>query len=119
MRYRYCPKCDLLRVQTIMMEDRCDACRGDTIPVTVPRSVYGTGMHLAVLVAGGMLLLYLAHRDLDAGFASFLSEVDETLYLAVMFGVIFLSFVLAFIDRGRTERDARRVIEERKERTEV
>lgn len=116
MRYKYCPRCDLLRPRTFMMDDRCDACREDVLTITVPRSAYGWGMYVTALVAGIMLLLYLSYRDLNAGYASFIAGVDETLYILMLFAVILLSFVLSFMDLGRTNRVARRIVEERRGR---
>jgi hypothetical protein len=63
-----------------------------------------------------MLVLYIAHRDFNAGFASFMSSIDNDLFLVLLFGLIIGSFVLAFIDLGRTNDEARRIVEERKER---
>ena len=115
MRYKYCPKCDQLRPRKIMMDDRCEGCREGAVTIVVPRSVYGKAMYAADVLAGIMLVLYVAHRDFNAGFASFMSAINNELFLVLLFGLIIASFVLAYIDLGRTNREARQIIEERRE----
>lgn len=116
MRYKYCPKCDRLRPRTFMMDDRCEGCRDEAITITVPRSAYGLAMYALSIIAGIMLVLYIAHRDFNAGFASFMSGVNNDLFVVLLFGLIIASFVMAYIDLGYTNREARRLIEERRER---
>lgn len=98
------------------MDDRCEACRDDAVTIDVPHSIYGLAMYVTSAVAVVLLLLFLAHRDYDLGFASFLSGVDETLYIVLVFATIALSFAFSFLDLGRTGREARRIVEERKGR---
>ncbi len=97
-----------------MMNDRCEGCQDEAITIVVPRSPFGMAMYALDIVAGIMLVLYIAHRDFSAVFASFMSGINDELFLVLLFGVIIASFVLAFIDLGRTNKEARRIIEERK-----
>jgi hypothetical protein len=116
MKYLYCPKCDILRPKTLLMGDRCEACRDEGVVFDVPRSAYGRAMYLVSGVAIGLIVLFLAHRDYDASFAAFLSGINETLFIALLFGLIILAFVLSFLDLGRTGKEACRIAEERRER---
>ncbi|MDW5563658.1 MAG: hypothetical protein SA339_10565 [Methanomassiliicoccus sp.] len=116
MRYKYCPKCDIARPRTLMMDDRCEACRDEAITIKVHRSVYGRAMYLTSGMALALILLLLAHRDYNAGFASFISGMDGTPYIGLVFGLIVVSFVFSYLDLGRTNREARQIIEERKGR---
>jgi L-lactate permease len=95
------------------MDDRCDACRGEALTIEVPRSIFGKAMYLTSAVALALIALYLANRDYGLGFAS---SIDGTLYTVLIFAIIVLSFVLSFLDLGRTNREARRIVEERRER---
>lgn len=116
MRYKYCPKCDILRPKTLMMSDRCEACRDDALTIEVPRSAYGRAMYVTSAIAAVLIVLYLAYHDYNAPFASFMSGIDETTYIAIVFGTILLAFVFSFLDMSRTGKEARRIIEERKRR---
>jgi len=116
MKYLYCPKCDILRPRKFLMGDRCEACRDEGVVFDVPRSAYGKAMYLVSGVAIGLMVLFLAHRDYHASFAAFLSGIDETLYIVLLFGIIILAFALSFLDLGRTGKEARRIVEERRER---
>ncbi|MBI0584086.1 MAG: hypothetical protein ISF22_07650 [Methanomassiliicoccus sp.] len=118
MRYKYCPKCEDVRARNLAMGKRCESCLGDTIAIDVPRSIYGKAMYIVSGIAIAMIILYIAHRDYDAGFASFLGGVDEGIYIALLFGLIILAFGLAFIDTGRTNAAARKIIDERKGRVQ-
>ena len=111
MKYKYCPGCDALRPRTFLMDDRCDSCRGDALTIKVHRSSYGMAMYITSALAAALALLYLAHRDLGWGFAAFISDIDETFYIALVFGLIVLSFVLSYLDLGRTNREARRIVD--------
>ena len=73
-------------------------------------------MIVADVIAVIMLVLYIAHRDFNAQFASFLAGVDDSVVLVLIFGLILGSFVLSFLDLGRTNQQARRIVEERKVR---
>jgi uncharacterized membrane protein (DUF485 family) len=115
MRYKYCPKCDQLRPRKLLMDDRCEGCQDGAVTILVPRSIYGKAMYVADIIAALMLVLYLAHRDLNAGFASFMASINSDLFLVLLFGLIIGSFVLAFIDLGRTNQEARRIVDERRE----
>ncbi len=97
------------------MDDRCEGCHEKAVTIVVPRSIYGKAMYVADIIAVIMLVLYVAHRDFNAGFASFMSAIDNELFLVLLFGLIIGSFVLAYIDLGRTNKEARRIIEERRE----
>lgn len=116
MKYKYCPKCDILRPKTFMMDNRCEGCRDESVVIEVPRSIYGKLMYLTSGVAIALIVLFLAYRDYGLGFASFLSGVDETLFIVLVFATILLAFVFSFLDMGRTGREARRMVEERKGR---
>lgn len=98
------------------MDDRCDSCRGEALTIDVPRSVFGKAMYLTSAVAVALIVLYLANRDYGLEFASFVSAIDGTLYIALIFFTILLSFVFSFLDMGRTNKEARRIVEERRER---
>jgi hypothetical protein len=100
-----------------MMDDRCESCREDALTIEVKRSAYGYAMYLVVLVAAAMLVLYYAYSDLHASFAGFVGSIGSGPYLAVVFGLIFVSFVLSFLDLGRTNKMAREQIEQRKAKT--
>jgi hypothetical protein len=65
-----------------------------------------------------LLFLYLAHNRYDAAFASFLDGVDSTVVASLIFVLIVASFVLAFLDLGRTNRTAREIIDQRKGRVQ-
>lgn len=95
-------------------DGRCEGCQEGLVTISVPRSIYGKAMYVADIIAGIMLVLYIAHKDYNAGFAGFMSSVNNELFLVLLFGLIIGSFVLAFIDLGRTGEEARRIIEERK-----
>jgi hypothetical protein len=116
MRYKYCPGCDALRPMTFLMDGRCEQCRGDALTIKVRRSSYGAAMYITSALAAAMALLYLAHRDLEWGLASFISGIDETLYISLVFGLIVLSFIFSYLDLGRTNQEARRIVDARKGR---
>jgi hypothetical protein len=116
MKYKYCQKCDILRPRTFMMDDRCEACRDEAVTIEVRRSIYGGAMYITSGLALALIVLYLAYRDNDIGFSSFLSGIDETVYITLVFGLVLLSFVFSFLDLGRTGLEARRTVDERRGR---
>jgi hypothetical protein len=116
MIYKYCPKCDILRPKTFMMDSRCEACRDDALTIEVSRSIYGGAMYFTSGIAIVLIVLFLAHRDYGASFASFVGGIDGTVYIALVFVTIILSLALSFLDLGRTGKEARRMVEERKGR---
>lgn len=118
MRYRYCPKCNELRPRAFLASNLCDSCRGDAMDIQVPRSIYGRAMYVAEGLAIILLFLYLAHYQYDAAFASFLDGVDSTVIASLIFVLIVASFILAFLDLGRTNRKAREIIDQRKGRVQ-
>jgi hypothetical protein len=116
MKYIYCPKCDILRPKTFLMGDRCEGCRDDAVTIEVARSIYGKLMYLTSGVAIALLALFLAQRDYGIDLIPFLSEMNETLFIVLIFVTIFLAFAFSFLDLGRTGKEARRIVDERKER---
>ena len=118
MRYYYCPKDDVVRPRRRFTDNRCDICRQECVPIDVQRSIHGHIMYALDMVAALMIVLYLAHNQFNADFASFVGDVDQTLYIAVMFGLILVSFIFSGLDLGHTQREALRVARERKGRIE-
>jgi uncharacterized integral membrane protein len=98
------------------MGDSCEGCQGKAVTIVVKRSVFGLAMYVADIIAAILIVLYVANRDFHAGFASFMADINNDLFLVVLFGIIIGSFVLAFLDLGRTNREARRIVDERKGR---
>jgi uncharacterized integral membrane protein len=119
MRYKYCPNCDQLSPRRVLTGDRCESCRGETVIIRVPRSPFGWAMITADIIAVILLVLYIAHNDFNAQFASFLDGVDNTVIMVLIFGLILGSFVLSFLDLGRTNQQARCIVDERKGRHHV
>jgi len=118
MRYCYCPKCDIVRPKRRFGGDRCEVCQDECVPIDVPRTKYGYIMYALDAVAIVMIALYIAHHNFSAEFASFVGSVDETLYIVVMFGLIFVSFAFAALDIGRTQEEALRIARERRGRVQ-
>lgn len=114
MRYYYCPKDDVVRPKRRFTDDRCDICRQECVPIDVKRSIHGYIMYSLDIVAGIMIVLYLAHHQFQADFASFVGTVDGTAYIVVMFGLIVVSFVFSALDIGRTQAEALRIARGRK-----
>jgi hypothetical protein len=118
MRYYYCPNDDAVRPKRRFTDDRCDICRQPCVPIDVKRSVHGYIMYALDIVAAIMIVLYLAHHQFSADFASFVGDVDETAYLVVMFGLILISFVFSGLDLARTQREALTIARQRRGRIE-
>ena len=118
MRYYYCPKDDVIRPKRRLTDDRCDICRQQCVPIDVKRSIHGYIMYALDLVAALMIVLYLAHHQFGAEFASFVGDINETEYIAVMFGLILVSFVFSGLDLARTQREALDIARQRKGRIE-
>jgi hypothetical protein len=116
VRYKYCPKCDILRPRTFMMDDRCEGCRDGAVTIAVKRSAYGIAMYIVSLVAAVMVLLYVANRDFNADFARFMSGINTDLFIITLFVLLAIAFVLSFLDLGRTNAEARRIVDEKKGR---
>jgi hypothetical protein len=45
-----------------------------------------------------------------------MTGINNELFLVVLFAIIISSFALAFVDLGRTNQEARRIVDERKGR---
>ena len=114
MKYNYCPKCDRLRPRTFLMGNRCEGCHNQTVTIVVKRSWFGIAMYALSLLAGALVILYVAHRDLNADFAGFMAGISDNLFIIMVFGLIAASFVMSFLDLGRTNAEARRIVDERK-----
>lgn len=118
MRYYYCLKDDAVRPKRRLTDNRCDICRQECVPIDVQRSVHGYIMYALGIVATFMIVLYLAHHQFSADFASFVGDVNETLYIGVMFSLILISFIFSGLDLAHMQREALRIAQERKGRIE-
>lgn len=118
MQYYYCPKDDVVRPKRRFADNRCDICRQECVTIDVKRSVHGYIMYALDIAAAIMIVLYLAHYQLNADFTSFIGTIDGTLYIVVMFALILISFVFSALDIGRTQAEALRTARERRGRVQ-
>ncbi|HHT74873.1 MAG TPA: hypothetical protein PLI21_02710 [Methanomassiliicoccaceae archaeon] len=109
MRYWYCPRDDRIRPMKRSADGRCDICLQDCVQIRVKHSIHGYIMYALDIVAAIMIVLYLAHYQFDADFASFVRAVNEVAYIGAMFALIFVSFIFSGLDMVRMQAEALRI----------
>lgn len=110
MRYCYCPACRELRPWNWYARGSCEDCRAKCVVFDVKRSVYGHLMYALDIVAVALIALHVAWYVLEAGWASFYSAISSDLSAILIFGLIFASIALAFVDMAKTSKRAQEMV---------
>jgi hypothetical protein len=106
VRYCYCAECDRLQPMSWHSLGRCEFCGKECQTIPVKRSSYGLYMYVLDAIAAILLILYLAWDLWSVEAFSFIEDIDRTLFFIFVFGLIFISFGLAYVDIGITRKEA-------------
>jgi hypothetical protein len=111
VRYCYCPKCKQLRPRNWHGRGECEKCGSECIVFSVKRTVFGLLMYACDLVAVALLVLYVARTRFNADFVGFIDAIGEGNVIVVIFLLILLSFIFAFVDIARTTKTAQGMVD--------
>ncbi len=102
VKYCYCPSCDNLRPRNWHARRNCETCNKECVPIVVERTIFGLLMYALDAIAIVLIVLYAAYYQLNDDWASFFSAIPSDIATILIFALIILSFVLAFIDLSKT-----------------
>ncbi len=104
MKFCYCPKCDKLQARNWYTRSRCEICNEKCIVFSVSRTIYGWLMYAFDVIAVVLIVLYLVD------YQQLVSVMTEIGAQVAIFGLIILSFAMAFIDVAKTTRRAEDIV---------
>ncbi len=107
VKYCYCPDCDNLRPRNWYARRKCEICRKECVPIIVKRTIFGQLMYVLDALALVLVILYTAYYQFNSDLASFFSAVSSDAAAILIFVLIILSFVFAYIDLAKTSEIAK------------
>jgi hypothetical protein len=102
VKYCFCPDCNNLRPRNWYSRRKCAICGKECVSIVVKRTIFGQLMYALDAVAFVLIVLYAAYYQFDSDWASFFSAISSDDATILIFALIILSFVCAFIDVGKT-----------------
>ncbi len=104
MKFCYCPKCDKLQARNWYTRSRCEICNEKCVIFSVGRTVFGWLMYIFDAIAIVLIVLYLVD------YQQLVDAMTQIGAQVAIFGLIILSFVMAFIDISKTTRKAEAMV---------
>ena len=89
---------------------KCELCGKDCTPIPIKRSMYAIYMYILDAIAAVILVMYLSWDLRGVEAFSFMEDLDRQLFFIAVFGIIFASFILAYVDLGITRREAEKKV---------
>ncbi len=111
VKYCYCPSCDNLRPRNWYARRNCEICNKECVTIVVERTIFGLLMYVLDAIAVVLIVLYAAYYQFNADWASFFSAIPSDVALILIFAMIILSFISAFIDLSKTTAIAQQKVE--------
>jgi ABC-type multidrug transport system fused ATPase/permease subunit len=111
VKYCYCPDCDSLRPRNWYARRDCEICGKECVSIVVKRTIFGQLMYLLDAIALALIVLYAAYYQFNSDWASFFSAVSSDVAVILIFALIILSFIFAFIDLTKTTAVAQQKVE--------
>lgn len=108
VKYCYCPDCDNLHPRNWYARRKCEICGKECVPIIVKRTIFGWLMYALDAAAVVLIVLYAAHYQFNSDLVSFFSAVPSDVAIALIFGLIILSFVFSFVDIAKTSAIAKK-----------
>ena len=103
VKYCYCPDCNNLRPRNWYTRRQCQICGKECVSIIVKRTIFGQLMYGLDVVAFVLIVLYAAYYQFNSDWASFFSVISSDVATILIFALIILSFVCAYIDIARTK----------------
>jgi hypothetical protein len=104
VKFCYCPKCDKLQARNWYTRSRCEICNEKCVVFSVNRTVFGWLMYILDVIAVVLIVLYLVDYD------QIVAAMTQLGAQVAIFGLIIVSFAMAFIDISKTTRRAEEMV---------
>jgi hypothetical protein len=102
VKFCYCPDCNNLRPRNWYTRRQCQICGKECVSIIVKRTIFGQLMYALDAVAFVLIVLYAAYYQFNSDWASFFSAISSDVATVLIFALIILSFICAYIDIAKT-----------------